>query len=119
MSERTVALFCGSRSYYDYERIRDDLAALPEDAVVIEGGAEGADRTARNYALARGLHVATMPALWNEYGRSAGPRRNKMMLALQPTIVYAYPSGDSRGTRGMIRLAKDAGIPVVVFEVTP
>jgi hypothetical protein len=43
-------------------------------------------------------------------------RRNEAMLALLPTIVYAFPMPDSVGTYGMIRLAKRAGIRFAVCE---
>lgn len=106
-----VVLFCGSRSWSDPLPIRRDMAALPDDAVVIEGGAPGADRLARVEALRRGLHVATVPALWDLYGRGAGHKRNAAMLRLSPVIVYAYNAG-TRGTDVMVRLARAAGIPV-------
>lgn len=107
-----IALFCGSRRWSDRERIRADLERLPEGSIVIEGGARGADRIAREEAEALGIHVATVRALWDHFGRSAGYRRNEAMLRLQPDFVYAYPLGESRGTRHTIRIAEAACIPV-------
>ncbi len=101
-----VALFCGSREWTDRDRIRRDLESLPEGSVVIEGGARGADRIAREEAEALGLHVATVWALWDHYGKSAGFRRNEAMARLCPDHVYAYPLGESRGTRHMIEIAE-------------
>jgi YspA, cpYpsA-related SLOG family len=106
-----VALFCGSREWTDRERIRRDLESLPEGSVVIEGGARGADRIARTEARGLGLHVATVAALWERYGRSAGYRRNEAMARLRPNLVYAYPLGGP-GTARMIELAEAAYIPV-------
>lgn len=109
---RVVALFCGSRDWADMAAIRADIAELPADAIVIEGGARGADRLARSAARERGLHVATVEAQWNRLGKSAGFWRNEAMLALGPTVVYAYPLGGP-GTASMVRLATAAGVPVV------
>lgn len=106
-----VALFCGSREWSDRERIRRDLESLPGGSVVIEGGARGADRIAREEARALGLHVATVPALWDHYGRSAGYRRNEAMARLEPDFAYAYPLGGP-GTANMIELAESACVPV-------
>lgn len=106
-----VALFCGSRDWSDRERIRRDLESLPEGSVVIEGGARGADRIAAEEAAALGLHVATVRALWDFYGRSAGYRRNEAMARLEPEVVYAYPLGGP-GTARMIEIAEAACIPV-------
>jgi hypothetical protein len=111
VSAPVIALFCGSREWTDRERIRRDLESLPEGSVVIEGGARGADRIAREEAKALGIHVATVPALWDHYGRPAGYRRNEAMLRLQPDLVYAYPL-DGPGTANMIRAAEEACVPV-------
>ena len=106
-----VALFCGSRKWTDRDRIRRDLESLPEGSVVIEGGARGADRIAREEAQRLGLHVAIVPALWDHYGRSAGYRRNEAMARLEPDYVYAYPLG-GLGTAQMIEIAESGCIPV-------
>jgi hypothetical protein len=112
MSPRPViALFCGSREWSDRKRIRRDLESLPEGSVVIEGGARGADRIAREEAQALGIHVATVCALWDHYDRSAGYRRNEAMARLSPDFVYAYPLGGP-GTAQMIQLAESECIPV-------
>lgn len=112
MSTRpVVALFSGSRDWSDRERIERDVAKLPEGSVVIEGGARGADRIARETATECGIHVATVPALWDFYGRSAGHRRNEAMALLEPEVLYAYPLGGP-GTASMIRIAEAACIPV-------
>jgi hypothetical protein len=107
-----VVLFCGSRNWTDRDQIRLDIEWLPDDAVVVEGGARGAGRIAREEALRRGLHVATVPALWDRYGKSAGYRRNAAMLKLV-SGVYAYTLG-TPGTGHTIALAQREGIPVFV-----
>jgi hypothetical protein len=106
-----IALFSGSREWSDPERIRADLESLPEGSVVIEGGARGADSIARVEARRLGLHVATVDALWDFYGRSAGFRRNEAMARLQPDFLYAYPFGGP-GTASMIEIAEAECIPV-------
>ena len=111
MSRPQVVLFCGSRDWTDRAPIRRDLENLPPGSVVIEGGARGADRIAREEAEALGLHVATVPALWDHYGKSAGYRRNEAMARLAPEFAYAYPLG-GRGTAHMIRTAEAECIQV-------
>ena len=107
-----LALFCGSREWTDRARIRADLDRLPAGSIVIEGGARGADRIAREEAQALGLHVATVNALWDHYGRSAGYRRNEAMARLQPDFVHAYPLPGSAGTGHMVRIAESECIQV-------
>jgi hypothetical protein len=106
-----VVLFCGSREWTDRDRIRRDLESLPEGSVVIEGGAPGADRIARQEAQKLGIHVATVNALWDYYDKPAGYRRNEAMARLEPDYCYAYPLGGP-GTAQMIQLAEDNCIPV-------
>lgn len=106
-----VALFCGSRKWTDREAIRRDLESLPPDSVVIEGGAPGADRIAREEAQALGIHVATVRALWDFYDKSAGYRRNEAMARLRPDFVYAYNLGTG-GTAQMISVAEAECIQV-------
>lgn len=78
--------------------------------MLIEGGADGADLLAEQWADANGIHYARVPALWHAHGRSAGPRRNEAMLLLSPDGVIAFPGG--RGTAHMVRIATEAGIKV-------
>ena len=115
-NERTVrALFCGSRNWTNRDAIASVIRELPENSIVIHGGARGADRLAAAAAHAQGVHTAIVAALWPIYGGSAGPRRNEMMLSLDPTVVYAFPMADSIGTWHMMRIAHKAGIQVVNY----
>lgn len=59
----------------------------------------------------RGLYIERYPADWS-LGRSAGPKRNRVMVDSKPDIVLAFPLGESRGTRGTMKMALEAGIPV-------
>mgnify|MGYP001592944048 FL=1 len=62
-------LVCGSRFWMNAVAIRSRLAVLPADAVVIHGGARGADRLAEAEAKARGLTVpCRLAALWPRGG---------------------------------------------------
>lgn len=108
-----IALFCGSRDWTDREAIRRDIHNVYAGGVVVTGGARGADQIAEQEARAVGLHVARVDAMWNLYGRSAGPRRNAAMLLLRPDVVYAYHLGGN-GTADIINRADDAGIEVIV-----
>lgn len=107
-----IVLFCGSRDWHDRQTIRRDLESLPPDSVVVEGGARGADRIAREEAHALGIHVATVNALWDFHDRAAGFRRNEAMARLGLDYAYAYPLGESRGTRHMIGICEAACVPV-------
>lgn len=107
-----VVLFSGSRRWGDPAPVCRDLDSLPPGSLVIEGGAPGLDTIVRAEAPKRGLHVATVRALWDYFEKPAGYRRNEAMLMLQPEELFAYPLGSSPGTRHMIRAAESECIRV-------
>jgi hypothetical protein len=111
-------LICGSRDFGYAPAVRDLIANLPEDTVVIEGGADGVDKMARAFALLRGMVVMEFPAAWKAYGKAAGPRRNKAMIEHgNPNLVYAFYNSQrkTKGTQNMVRLAHRAGIEVIEY----
>lgn len=75
----------------------------------------GVDYFAWLWAKERGVRSRTYHADWENYGRSAGPRRNSTMVNDGADIVLAFPGG--RGTKGCVELARAAGLFVLVFNV--
>jgi hypothetical protein len=112
-------LICGSRSWPDVGAVHRRVSDLPKDAIVIVGGASGVDTLARAAAENRGLHVAVVNALWETWGRGAGPMRNAAMLKLQPDFVIAFHAHGSAGTANMIRQARESGVEVEVRTLDP
>lgn len=104
-------LVCGGRNYHDQRKLYSvlDRAGV---TTLIEGGARGADRLAREWALARLVTIETFEAEWDKYGNAAGPIRNTRMIDEgRPDVVIAFPSGS--GTADMVRKAERAGIHVI------
>ena len=108
---------CGSRDYTNSARIAERIRQLPADAVVHHGGARGADRLAAGYALAFRHEVHEHEADWEKHGRRAGYLRNLDMLHVhpRPELVIAFWDGESKGTKHMIDMARERGIPVEVI----
>lgn len=111
-----VAVVCGGRDYADSARVASVLDGLGP-TFVIQGGASGADRLARQWCEARGVDFAEIPALWEARGRAAGPRRNALQarvaerLAPSGWVLVAFPGG--RGTASMVREAQRYGARVI------
>lgn len=117
-------IVCGGRTFAEQSQFNAAMDRLHYElggiTMVIEGGCRRwdedrrplptADLFAKLWAEAKGIHVATVPALWTVNGRSAGPIRNAAMLTLQPMAVIAFPGGS--GTASMIKMASAAGLPV-------
>jgi hypothetical protein len=109
-------IVCGDRNWSDYAKIHGRLSRLPKGTTVIQGGCRGADKLAGRAAKNLGLDVLEMPAEWDRYGPSAGPRRNRKMLDLGPGLVIAFhPNlGNSKGTKDTVEEAVKRGIRVEV-----
>lgn len=105
-------LGCGGRGYVDSEAFKAAMLQLPfAPSLIIEGGAAGADRLFQNWAKLHGIPLATVPALWDFYGKRAGVRRNAAMLELlQPDYCVAMPGGV--GTEDMVLKCVAAGVTV-------
>jgi len=113
-------LVCGSRHFNDVDYVCNILGQLqPQPTVIISGGARGVDKAGEIYADGRASCVKEVyPANWKEYGKAAGPIRNKQMLDEgKPDLVIAFLAPNSRGTKNMIDQATRAGIPVQVIAI--
>ena len=116
----TRVLVCGDRYWTDTETLYARLDRLPRaDLVIIEGEARGADTLARQWAESRSVAYLPFPANWNLYGKRAGILRNQQMLDEgKPHCVIAFHHNldASKGTRDMVKRAREAGLPT---EVVP
>jgi predicted polyphosphate/ATP-dependent NAD kinase len=128
-------LVCGGRDYGrkwtgtqwdEDERQIDRLFAVLDKAlqaarlakrsfVLIHGDAQGADKLSHEWATARQVDdVRVYEADWKTHGRAAGPIRNQKMLTSEnPDVIIAFKGGN--GTAHMIKIGKEAGVPV--YEV--
>lgn len=103
-------LVCGGRDFNDREAVWKALDRL-KPALVIEGGARGADRLAGEWADWTHTPHLIYRADWGAEGKAAGILRNQRMLDHgRPDMVLAFPGG--RGTADMIRRARAAGVPI-------
>lgn len=77
---------------------------------------DGADAIAERLAADRGWGIERHPADWYTYGKTAGPVRNRDMVASKPELVIAFQKNKSKGTGGTIDLARNACIPVFLWS---
>lgn len=113
-------IVCGGRNYSGdaaANHVQSVLDAIHMGHIIttlIQGGAPGADFEAKLWAEMREVKCVTVPALWREHGRAAGPIRNKRMLTdFEPDVVVAFPGG--KGTADMIKQAEAHGIEVLQY----
>jgi hypothetical protein len=99
-------------------------------ALLLHGGARGADRLIEQAARSLAWPVEVIPAEWGRYGRAAGPLRNGLLLrralevAAPPqasVLVIAFPG--AAGTASLVRQARHLiaadGEPIALVEIQP
>ncbi len=115
-------IVAGSRSFNDYTALQiacDKLLAKKmqtHNIVIISGTARGADSLGEKYALERGYAVERFPADWQQYGKTAGPIRNRLMADNADALIVFW-DGQSKGTQNMIMEAKKKGVAVRIYNM--
>ncbi|MBE6903645.1 MAG: DUF2493 domain-containing protein [Ruminococcaceae bacterium] len=109
----------GCRDFSDYELAKEYIdfcisEIKKENTIVfVSGGCKGADLLGERYAKENGYEIELHPANWKEYGRAAGPIRNKEMAECCDYVICFW-DGKSKGTKSMIEYAKKLEKPVKV-----
>lgn len=115
----TKIVIAGCRNYYNYDEAKaylDDCLAdinSKNDIIILSGAANGADKLGERYALENNFRVELFLPEWDKYGKSAGPKRNKLM-AQACDYVICFWDGESSGTRSMIDYAKEYDKPLFI-----
>ena len=89
---------------------------FPDISEIVSGTARGYDRLGERYAQSHHIPVERFPANWDEYGKSAGYRRNEDMANYADELI-AFWDGVSKGTQHMINIMKNKNKPVTVILV--
>lgn len=111
-------IIAGGRNFTNYPELSevcDQLIAEEPEVEIVSGTANGADKLGEKYADENGLSVKQFPAKWDQFGKSAGPKRNAEMVDYADTLI-AFWDGKSKGTENLIELAEDADIKVKVVR---
>lgn len=118
-------LITGSRTWQDNGTIERALWRLMNDVnlpwfgspnvTIVHGGARGADTIAGNVGWKQGWVVEEHRANWKE-GKGAGLIRNAYMVSLGADVCLAFINQGSRGATHCATLAREAGIPTLVFR---
>lgn len=115
-------IIAGGRDFDDYpllERTVDRfLENIRDEITIFCGKAKGADSLGERYAESRGYAVEYFPPDWQRYGRAAGPVRNREMVERADALA-AFWDGESRGTGGVIALARRRGLKIRVTRYGP
>lgn len=107
----------GSRDYSDYQEAKSyiDLciSRIKKEytLIFVSGACKGADALGERYAEENGFKVERYTADWSEFGKSAGPNRNKEM-AKAADYVICFWDCKSKGTQSMIKYTLQFNKPI-------
>lgn len=111
----------GSRDWTDRATIMRALNELvlavgvpKHELTIISGGARGVDSIAAEWARRARVRVIEHLPDWNRFGKSAGFKRN-VLIVEDADLVLAFQHNSSKGTQHSIDLARQRGIPVIVW----
>lgn len=109
-------IIAGTRHFNDYpllksyaDKVLSQKVKEGFEIVILSGHCYGADILGERYARERKYSCRIYPALWSEYGMSAGHKRNKQMVKEADALI-AFWDGESTGTLSTINYAKEKGI---------
>ncbi len=113
-------IIAGGRDFGDLNQVHEVAPHIlkgykRKDILIISGTARGADRMGEAFAKEHKLHLQQMPARWDEFGKSAGYKRN-VEMAKRATHLLAFWDGKSKGTKHMIDIAHAHGLTVFVLN---
>lgn len=104
-----ILAIVGGRKYSDQEQFDKTMAEFTAEhgapEAIVSGGANGADKMAREYANKHGIRLIEHIPEWEKFGRSAGFKRNKLIIDDCDRVI-AFWDGESKGTKSSIDLAK-------------
>jgi predicted Rossmann fold nucleotide-binding protein DprA/Smf involved in DNA uptake len=109
----------GGRDFADVkllEAVMSELTGSKKHKVdcIVLGGARGADSLGEDWATRNGIETKIFYPNWNKYGRSAGFKRNRLIVEYADAVL-AFWDGKSRGTKNTIDIAKSMNKSVAVY----
>jgi hypothetical protein len=110
-------IIAGSRDGCTKQHLLEALDACGfTPTVIISGTARGADKLGEDWGKAKGIPIERYPADWNQFGKSAGYRRNQHMASVADALIALW-DGDSKGTKHMIEIAISKRLKVYVYRI--
>lgn len=115
-------IIAGSRTFtwlsvYFLEELMKDMKLFPDE--IVSGGALGIDKLGECYAHRFNddyspCKLTIMKADWEQYGKAAGPLRNKEMAEYSDALLIVW-DGESKGSKNMKETMQKLNKPI--YEV--
>lgn len=112
-------IVAGSREIIDEEFVSgwlDKMNCALNISEVVSGTCRGPDTFGEDWARENWVHIKRFPANWDEFGRAAGPIRNREM-AKYADVAIVFISQGSRGAKNMMEEMIKERKPVMVISL--
>jgi hypothetical protein len=116
-----LVVFTGSRYLKGIaarQLVAAEVGILPLSAVVVTGGAGGADDLVHTCALSMGYATLEAKANWAVKGLPAGPIRNSLMAELATYGVAFWDGREKSGTMDCIKKFRKLDKPMKIIDVS-
>ena len=118
-------IIAGSRGFSNYKLLREQCNKYLREKrktcniIIVSGNARGADSLGEKYVKDEGFDLEIYQAQWKKLGKQAGFRRNEQMAEVADALI-AFWDGESHGTKHMIDIMTNKGLPtkVINYETT-
>lgn len=112
-----ITIIAGCRGITDYPLVTEAVKISGFDITeVVSGGAMGVDALGERWADENEIPIRRFPAYWKEYGKMAGPMRNKEMAKYAEALIAVW-DGKSRGTSNMIDEGRKERLKIYIHRI--
>ena len=114
-------IIAGSRGFSNYKLLREQCNKYLREKrktcniIIVSGNARGADSLGEKYVKDEGFDLEIYQAQWKKLGKQAGFRRNEQMAEVADALI-AFWDGESKGTKHMIDIMNNKGLPTKVVN---
>lgn len=115
-------LIAGSRCFTDYEQAKRYIdfcisnIRKENEIIIVSGGARGADLLGEQYANENGFKIEKYLPDWENYGRGAGIKRNKIMVEISDYVICFWDEV-SKGTKSTIDFSRELNRPLKIKTI--
>ena len=106
-------IVAGGRNYRLQPSDIEKLNNVGNVTELVSGGASGVDSDAEAWAISRNIPITKFTPDWKQFGRAAGPIRNKEMAEYADAVVL-FPGG--KGTASMLKEAQKAELIIYDYS---
>ena len=111
-------IIAGSRFINNYNLVKRAIQICGfRITEILSGCAQGVDQLGERWAKQNGIKISQYPALWNQYGNSAGHIRNEIMASNAEALLLIW-SGESKGSANMLKQAYKYKLKVYQYLVS-